>query len=211
MGQPLIVIEGDSQCVGRVFTVDWADIGWQARMALGRPVTITTVAHSGDRLYTTILTEGATQVDPLYSATADVCIAGMWAGVNDLSKSGPRTGAQAWGDQETWGLARKAQGFRTVTNTMLKFQGGSFLDSERLVFNALALANANAAFDYVVDMEPIHTVHGGIPYDGIIFSDNHLNATGYQIAGELAQSAYRSLLGIRRRGNHPRFGRRVSV
>lgn len=111
---------------------------------------------------------------------------------------GGDTGAQAYADAlEHAQWAKGAAGFASVTaTTMLGASSAWFdagMDAERQDYNARLIANAEGAFDHVVDVDvaPLVYADGSIYYDG---GGIHLNATGSPVFAGLLDSTLDGLL-----------------
>jgi lysophospholipase L1-like esterase len=107
-----VVFEGDSITYGFEATTPYPTI-CQTLMGLDQ---IANVATSGNTL-TDMLSQAATEVDPLYDAGYDRNIAVLMAGRNDISDG--RTSAQIYADIIAWCQGRRAAGFEVIIHTIL--------------------------------------------------------------------------------------------
>jgi hypothetical protein len=166
----LLVVEGDSLQSGSSTVVSWAE---QARWA--HRIQKFNVAEGGDRIISNIVGQGAAQVDTKFVVGRAVNIASLWAGINDVKAGGGATytAEDIYNGQGTWGLARKAAGFYTVCLTVTICSTSPENETKRQDLNALRIANADGAFDLVIDLEGLP----GDPNDGLYFDNDHLHLT----------------------------------
>ncbi len=100
----------------------------------------------GGQAVQTMRANGATTIDPLYSAARPFNICILWGGANDFAG---RSAAQIYGDIAAYAVARAAAGFQVVVRTSpwLVIVAGQQV---RIDTNALIMANASGA-PYIVD------------------------------------------------------------
>lgn len=166
----ILVVEGDSLMSGSETVVAWAEQAiWE------HSILKYNVAAGGERVIGNMVGQGATQVDTKYDASKAVNIALLWGGINDVKAGGGATytATDIYNGQGTWGLARKAVGFYTVCLTVTICATSEGNETKRQDLNALRLANADGAFDLVIDLEGLP----GDPHDGLYFAADHLHLT----------------------------------
>jgi lysophospholipase L1-like esterase len=107
------------------------------------------VGTGGERLIADILAEGVAQVDASYDSRYANNIAFIWAGLNDLYP-GVITAADVLAGLETWCLARRVAGFKTIVCTLHSTPAYTYSEAQRALVNA-ALLELPAWLDAVCD------------------------------------------------------------
>lgn len=175
------MFEGDSltECSGAF----WGSIEAARLLADDNYNSYANVATGGEKLVSDMIAQGATQVDPLYNSAYQNNIAVIWAGTNDVFADS-LTGAQILAGLETWCLARRAVGWKTVVCTMHPVVDGSGnYDTARGIVNAALLA-APTWCDAVCDSGSDPALD---PYDDDIYNqEDHLHLTEFATVSIIA-------------------------
>lgn len=122
-----------------------------------------------------MIAEGS-RIDGYYYADFPYNIAILWAGTNDYWQNG-RTAAQIMSDIETWCLARREVGFKTIVLTLHPENDAGYM-AMRAEFNASLLANHDFC-DAVADTSGETRLD---PLNPIYYADHiHLTQAGYEL------------------------------
>ena len=134
-----------------------------------------------------MLSDGASQVDPLYSDRFNHNILFFCGGTNDINQ-GKRTGAQVIADIQTYCAARKATGWQIVLVTIPNGND----NEDKAAVNTWLRANYATVADSLADVdaeEMIRPTSNEEYYtDGVHFTD-----IGYQIFANVVYAAFQSL------------------
>ncbi len=148
--QANIVCEGDSNTIGASTAIAAATLRYSDHIARSFPASTVHNVGTGGAQASDVLPEGATQVDPLFNPAADINVAMLLIGANDLQAG--EAAASIYGEISTWTTARQAAGFQVMLQTYFEVgytQAGA--DAEHALLNAAILGNAAGA-DAVCDL-----------------------------------------------------------
>jgi hypothetical protein len=177
----LLVCDGDSLTTGYGATNNRS---YPAQLwgLLGRNWQVYNAAVAGQQT-DAMITDGAAEIDPLYSASYYSNILVCWSGVLDLYYG--QTPAQAWERINTYCAARQAAGFQVVVCTCLP--SGFIDEADRSALNALIRAGWYTCADALADIAADTRIgDAGDNLDPAYYNNSDGNATHMMPAGYAA-------------------------
>lgn len=146
----------------------------------------------GGQTCANMITDAATQVDPIYNVNNAHNIVCVLVGTNDILAG---TAEAAYANIVSYCQSRQAVGFKVIICTMGIANGDATWLARRLTLNGLIVSGYATFADAIarVDLDP-HIGDAGNPVDPIyLYNQFHYTAAGYKIIAELVANAVQGL------------------